>query len=220
MLLVACGGRVGEIGVGGTGGDDSGAGDSGGGEAGAVCPDPGQVMASVACPAPGLSCPSSQQIYDCNGPTGPVTCSCSPQGWACPVPLMPSCPPPPPTGCPDPSSIREGASCSTSPTLTCSSDIRIVGVCPGSTTLYATCSCQQNAWACATVMPLPAAACPNPTTLTEGTACSSPGQQCRGNPMSCGGPQTFYDAFQCSSACQWSRVAATDCLDASAPNSE
>src|SRR5260370_9736408 len=118
MLVGACGGCVGgEIGGGGTGGDDGGAGDSGGGEAGAVCPDPEQVMASAACPAPGLSCPSSQQIYDCNGPTGPVTCSCSTQGWACPVPLMPACPPPPPTGCPHPSSILNGASCSTPPPL-------------------------------------------------------------------------------------------------------
>jgi hypothetical protein len=245
VMLLACGGRVGEI---GGGGDDGGGGQQGGTDA-ASCPSPALVSYGETCNLVGATCLSSTLVSDCNGqPAHLAQCNCVEGGrsaptWDCGNPAVilgvNDCPESsvlPPyfdagggtsSGCPDPSSIVDGASCSTAPELKCPG-MRIT-VCPSATTFLNTCICQGSTvtphgttvtWSCGSIPPQPTSPCPDPTRLTEGVACSPLGQRCPGNPQSCGGSQTFYDAFQCSSACQWSRIATTDCLDAAAPNSD
>jgi hypothetical protein len=184
-------------------------------EAGPTCPPPSTVNSGFACAARGLKCLSSSFDNDCNGqPTIPVACICGQSMWNC-VHMRPACPPAP--MCPAPSTIKNGASCAVDG-LTCQSDLPIYG-CGGLVSGYAQCQCTQGGqWFCqfpqqpvglCVDASMPPSTCPDPSALMEGTACSSNGLTCKGNPTLCGGA-TFFDAFQCDGS-KFVTVAMTIC---------
>jgi hypothetical protein len=181
-----------------------------------TCPPPANVNSGLACRSFGLACPSGTLDIDCNGkPTIPVNCRCNQGMWNC-VHVALACPKP---MCPPPTAIQDGASCALPPTLTCQQAV-MGSVCLGETGDsgggYLSCQCVQGTWSCPAVFPHcvdasppPPETCPDPTTLMEGTACTSNGLQCKGNPTVCGGA-TFYDALQCDGS-KFVTVAGTLC---------
>jgi hypothetical protein len=59
------------------------------------------------------------------------------------------------------------------------------------------------------VCPDASTGCPDPSSIAQGAACFTEGQQCPGKPTDCGG-QILYDAFQCTAG-QWDDIATTIC---------
>jgi hypothetical protein len=180
-----------------------------------TCPPPANVNSGLACRSFGLACPSGTLDIDCNGkPTIPVNCRCNQGMWNCahvalPCPTQPMCPPF--------TMVRAGGTCAVPSGTMCQSAMPIYG-CAGAVTGYLPCECSpQGQWNCAMQVPPscvdasppPPETCPDPTTLMEGTACTSNGLQCKGNPTVCGGA-TFYDALQCNGS-KFVTVAGTLC---------
>lgn len=196
-LVFACGGAVSH----GIGPGDGGSG--GDGSPSAMCPAPASVGGGLSCATPGLDCPSTGVIRGCNGaPDTPVDCLCQNGTWECLV--SQGCPT---QGCPVPSSVQPGASCSTSSEgLSCQSDIG-VSSCGGPTT-YLQCTCYAGAWSCPK-QKVPACPCPPADSTFSGAACSPYGASCPGDPTQCGG-NTFYDDLQCQNG-TWTIVASTAC---------
>jgi hypothetical protein len=164
----------------------------------------------------GTTCASDQPIYDCNGNrTGSVDCTCDTLGdgtsgvWQC-LTSSPGCPP---TSCPPPQTITANGSCTTSPGLSCQSDLPVYG-CDGSVVGTESCSCDGGNWFCSSpgtpACPDVQFGCPAPAGVEQGVSCTAPpGEQCPGNPQLCDG-MTFYDAFECYSG-YWNDVASTSC---------
>jgi hypothetical protein len=122
-----------------------------------------------------------------------------------------------PRTCPIPATISNGAAC-TALGLDCPSAAPIYTCGTGTVTGYASCTCTLAHWVCPSATCVEAGApppsCPGPKLVHEAVPCTSPGEECPGNPTTCGGAQTFYDVFQCTKAMLWTRVIATVCGDA------
>ena len=148
------------------------------------------------------------------GMTYTDTCACQPDSagagtWACTLGTRPECKDSGPPGCPNPSFIAPGDSCSASPQLTCSTGIPLYD-CAGNFLGDESCQCFDGTWSCETPVDCPdAAACPDPQSVQEGALCPENGLQCPGNPQVCDGA-VFYDAFQCEGGA-WIDVAVTGC---------
>lgn len=123
---------------------------------------------------------------------------------------------PPPT-CPIAATIAAGAMC-TAAGLDCPSAAPIYTCGTGQVTGYASCTCSLGIWVCPAPTCVEAGApppsCPDARLVHEGVTCGSPGEECPGNPTTCGGTQTFYDVFQCTKVDVWMRIVATVCNDA------
>ncbi|MDP9002203.1 MAG: hypothetical protein M3O46_19090 [Myxococcota bacterium] len=177
------------------------------------CPEPSQVNSGLACTIDGLTCPSGAFAYDCNGqPTMAATCNCGQGMWSC-AHVFATCPPAP--TCPVPATMRTGETCVVPSGVICPSATP-VRACGGAVIGYVPCACTQGLWACrdpgspsCVDASMPPVACPDPTKLVEGAACSAASLQCRGNPTLCKGA-TFYDALQCDGT-RFVTVAMTVC---------
>jgi hypothetical protein len=123
----------------------------------------------------------------------------------------------PPPMCPIPATIAGSGMC-TVPGLDCPSAAPIYTCGTGEVTGYASCKCSLGVWVCPPPTCVEAGApppsCPAAKLVHEGVACDDPGEDCPGNPTTCGGTQTFYDVFQCTKADLWTRIVATVCDDA------
>jgi hypothetical protein len=123
----------------------------------------------------------------------------------------------PPPVCPIPATIAGGGMCMGSG-LDCPSAAPIYTCGTGQVTGYASCKCSLGVWVCPSPTCVEAGApppsCPDARLVHEGVVCDDPGEDCPGNPTTCGGTQTFYDVFQCTKANLWTRVVATVCNDA------
>jgi hypothetical protein len=128
----------------------------------------------------------------------------------------------PPT-CPIPATITEGGACTT-PGLLCSSAAPIYACGGGQVLGYAQCTCLMGKWSCPPAACIDAGGpppnCPAPSTVHQGGMCTYPWAQCNGNPMNCGGSQTFYDVLSCKGMTgsagfvgTWETVVATQCAD-------
>jgi hypothetical protein len=196
-----------ESGSGGSGISTSGGGSGSSGSPGSSgarpsCPAPYTVNSGRSCAVPNLVCPTTSPGNDCSGrPIAAPSCACSSGTWTCPPSAgsLPVCP----VSCPPPAQVQPGAYCSLPSGTGCQGTTAYTG-CGGTAITMATkCACASNGqWSCPPI-PLPACpvdaslpACPDPTTLFDGTKCPSEGAQCPGNPLSCDGA-IFYDAFLC-----------------------
>ena len=206
LALLACGGSVVKVGPGGgDGGGDDGP-DNG-------CPSPAAVGAlGAVCSDIGQVCEGTV-VFDQCGSTETITtqCTCASGTWACPVAISGGCVGPI-TPCPVPSSITPNGACTTSPQLSCQSDIP-VEVCNGQSPYgNISCNCVGGAWQClqaGPACPVEAGSCPSPDTTYAGQACDLYGTTCGGDPQICGGT-TVYDGLQCQGGV-WTVVAATFC---------
>ena len=213
FALLACGGSVSKLGTGDDGGGDDGPNPS--------CPQASTVNNGVACNDPGLSCPGAYGQPSCNGPGTPVQCSCGNDGqWQCPLISGGIECPPPPSQCPDPAFVNQGATCSTDPSLSCTSSTPIYG-CDGTPQGTLTCNCFGGTWSCPEPGPFcPVDAgpvCPSPDTVWAGQPCTTYGSNCNGDPQTCGG-QTLYDVLVCQAGI-WTTIATTSCsADAGPPD--
>jgi len=203
LALAACGGRTVSVGPAPT------------------CPAPLQVVDGASCSAPSQTCAGAVQNVDCGGnPTGPEQCTCAAGTWSC-AKDTPPCPSPPPAQCPSPAAVTNGASCS-SAGASCPSSVAIVG-CNGTSEGHVYCSCA-GVWSCSEPSPPdcvdaapPPPACPDPTLVGPGGACTGSQVDCPGNPQPCGSA-TFYDVFDCSGGA-WMRIVATACdVDGGVPD--
>lgn len=186
------------------------------------------VTCTNACPVsatPGSSCDPATQggctfavtVPLCGGGSYTASCSCQPQGasgagtWDCGAAPEPDCPDAQP-GCPPPSTIQLGGTCSVGANVSCQSAIPVYG-CSGQVEGYVSCFCDAGGWNCAEPG-APDCACPDPSGVQQGLSCTVEGQQCPGRPSVCGG-QVLYDAFQCTNG-TWDDIATTICdVDAS-----
>lgn len=185
-----------------------------------VCPV--TIVPSSACdPVSQGSCTVSVITTTCTGGTYTASCSCETRGgphdgqWDCGAAPEPDCPDAQPPGCPPPSTIQPGGTCSAGLDVSCQSAIPIYG-CSGAVDGYETCYCDGGSWSCAEPGPPecadvspPPPKCPDPSAVQQGNACFEEGEQCPGRPTFCGG-QVLYDAFQCTAGA-WDDIATTIC---------
>jgi hypothetical protein len=171
-----------------------------------TCPASG-VDNGASCSDEGETC--STYYSQCGGPPTALPCTCIQGAWSCEV-ISGGCGGP---VCPDPSTIVPGGACSTPPSFECTSDIAQYD-CAGNFVGDVPCTCYAGGWACVSSTPAcidagPPGNCPDPTEVEQGVACSSPFQQCAGNPTQCDGA-TFYDDFECDGG-TWNDIAPTVC---------
>jgi hypothetical protein len=210
FVLLACGGSTTQVGG------------PGNGDGGTSCPSPTVVGGGGSCSDPGESCSGTVSVpNECGtggGGTTTAQCTCQDGSWQCPVAFTggAGCPVPDP-GCPDPSQVQPGNTCSTSPQDSCTSTIPIPS-CNGAPEGYVQCNCEQGVWACeefgGPACPIEAGVCPDPSQVYDGQGCDTYGTTCQGDPQFCGGT-TVYDTLQCYAGA-WTLVAQTFCDEADA----
>ncbi len=148
----------------------------------------GKIDSGAPCPSDlGTACPENgtctQTVTDCEG-THHLACACTADGWQCPQLGAPSCPQPT-NQCPT-KGAKAGDSCSSSG-LRCESATQLA--CVNAPILY--CTCDGSKFSCDTPTncePPPKPACPPPSTVQEGAACSLSGFQ-----GMCSSDTAYYD---------------------------
>jgi hypothetical protein len=198
LVFLACGGQTVALGPG----------DGGGGDGQSQCPAPAAVQSGASCSVPGLTCDSPYDIPTCDGGSGgPLACTCDPGGqWQCEGVGL-ECPAPLPTTCPPPAQVTSGSGCFVDPTVWCTSP-DVVRDCDGGVLARGACQCLGGTWTCSIDGGVPLC-CPDAGQVLPGQSCSFGGQECPGNPSSCGGA-VLYDALQCQSGV-WVDVVPTIC---------
>jgi hypothetical protein len=209
LALLACGGSTTQLG--GGGGGDGGPNPS--------CPSATVVGSGGACNDPGESCTGTVTLpYGCGEGSGTTTtqCTCQDGNWQCPVAFAGgACP----ATCPDPSQVAPGGTCTTNPSLSCTSSFSITD-CNGQPVGSISCDCPNGEWECepigTPVCPVPpeAGTCPPAGQVFVGDGCDTYGTTCSGDPQTCGST-TVYDTLQCNAG-QWTLVAQTFCDEADA----
>jgi hypothetical protein len=213
LASTGCGGSVAGVGGhtdGGTGDDET---DSG---VNPECPAISQVNGGAACDVSGLTCPTSQLVPNCGGPSRNIQCFCDGASWTCEHAIAPPCAPP---ICPAPAQVFPGAACnadlgtcssSNLPTIDCNGTVR------GSTGT-GSCTCTASGWSCPEAIPACAPACPNPGQVFPGGTCGPIGEGCPSTnvpQMNCNGVGSDLIIASCTCTAQgWSCPQITpDCL--------
>ena len=170
LAVLACGGRVGLVGGGGT------------------CPSPSAVTTGAACTSAGQTCESS---FSACGTPETAQCTCTDGTWACPTFNGPACV----VQCPRTNGVQPGSSCDLAQESPCTVELTSTG-CNG-TQLTGECTCQADgqgsaSWACSEP-PGPECAdaqppgCPDPSSVVQGNGCDVAPQ------LSCDSEIPIYD---------------------------
>jgi len=189
LAALACGGRVGLVGGGGT------------------CPSPSAVASGAACTSAGQTCTGS--VSYCGTPDS-VDCTCTDGAWACPVATGTPCV----VACPPSNSVQPGSSCSLPAQGVCTVELTSTG-CDG-LTYQSFCSCQgsegSGVWECPQPLGPECAdaqppGCPDPSTVVNGNGCNVPPQvscssdipayDCNGNIIGDAQCQCYGGAWSC-----------------------